>query len=143
MLITGLTWSSSITMSPMTIVSPPAFLNDAQEVRPNGGVSLTPPAVMARSARGTETLNTPGSLASGFPFAPVSRSMRAVSSVGSAPLDEAAGAAATTSAAMSALFIFDPYLYLAVVSCPDSSLHHDSQEARGCDDQWLGDAPEA
>jgi hypothetical protein len=39
-LITAFTWSSSITVSPMTTVCLPAFLNAAHEVSPIGGVSF-------------------------------------------------------------------------------------------------------
>src|SRR5437867_116935 len=84
-LITGLTWSSRRTMSPMTTVWFPALLKAAQDVSPIGGVSFTPAAVTERSARGTETLNTP-SFSSSLPFAPVSCSIRAVSSRGPEPL---------------------------------------------------------
>ena len=76
--MTGFTWSSRRTMSPMTTVCSPVFLKAAHEVSPIDGVNLTPATVTAKSLRGSETLNTP-SLELNVPFAPVSSSMRVVS----------------------------------------------------------------
>ena len=81
-------------MSPITIVCVPAFVNAAHAVSPSGGVIRAPPTVAAMSARGIETLNTP-SFASSVPFAPVSRSIAAVSSA-AAGLSAAAAAPAET-----------------------------------------------
>src|SRR5439155_17473255 len=64
-------------MSPITIVCSPLLVNAAQVVSPIGGVRCTPPATTFRSARGTETLNTP-SFSSSFPLTPVSCSICAV-----------------------------------------------------------------
>ena len=77
-LMTGLTWSSASTMSPITIVSLPLRLKAAQDVNPIGGVRCTPAALTVRSLRGTETLNAP-SFSSSLPLAPVNCSMEAVS----------------------------------------------------------------
>src|SRR5215510_2122310 len=65
-------------MSPITTACWPLFLNAAHEVSPIGGVSLTPAAVIERSLRGTDTLNTPSSSLK-EPFTPVSSSILAVS----------------------------------------------------------------
>src|SRR5438477_4578900 len=76
--MTALTWSSRRTRSPMTMtLPPPTGWKAAQDVRPRGGVTWTPAAVIDRSLRGTETLKTP-SFSSSAPLAPVSSSMRAV-----------------------------------------------------------------
>ena len=80
-LMTGFTWSSSRTMSPMTTVCRPTCWNEAHDVRPIGGVRCTPATRTSRSSRGTETLKTP-SFGSSFPLAPVSSSIRTVSSCG-------------------------------------------------------------
>src|SRR6516165_4348364 len=56
----------------------PSRLNEAQDVRPMGGVIFTPAMTTERSLRGTETLNTP-SFSSRVPLAPVSRSILPVS----------------------------------------------------------------
>ena len=77
--MTGFTWSSSTTMSPITITCAPARMKAAQAVSPSGGVIFTPAAVTASSARGIDTLKT-SSLASSAPFIPVSSSIFAVSS---------------------------------------------------------------
>ena len=82
-LITGFTWSSRSTMSPITMVCLPALVNAAQAVSPIGGVMRTPPTTALMSVRGSETLNTP-SLASSTPLAPVSCSIAAVASGSSA-----------------------------------------------------------
>jgi hypothetical protein len=56
-LMTGLTWSSLSTMSPITMASAPIGSDAAQEVSPEGGVSLTLPTVSARSVRRTDFEN--------------------------------------------------------------------------------------
>jgi hypothetical protein len=76
--MTGFTWSSKRTISPMAMTWSPAFWKAAHEVRPNGGVILTPAAVTSRSLRGTLTLNTP-SFSLNSPLTSVSRSIVAVS----------------------------------------------------------------
>src|SRR5207249_4259676 len=58
-LITGLTWSSSKTRSPITVVCRPTSLKAAHEVSPMGGVRWTPATVTLRSLRAAETLKTP------------------------------------------------------------------------------------
>src|SRR5262245_10267022 len=131
-----------MTVSPMTMVSPPIFLKDAQEVRPMGGVIRTPEAETARSVRGTATLNTPGSLGSSFPLAPVRRSMRAVSRAVPGSSGEAVAAAAAMRAAMkAAFFMFVSYDHLAPIR--RSWLEDDPDQARYRDDQGLRGAPEA
>src|SRR4051812_22471390 len=77
----------------MTIVCLPMRMNAAQLVSPSGGVMRTPAAVTVRSLRGTETLNTP-SLSLSLPLAPVSSSIRAVSSLAPAGGDGCCACAA-------------------------------------------------
>jgi hypothetical protein len=79
----------------MTIVRVPTRWKAAHEVSPIAGVRRTPPARTSISPRGAVTLKTPA-LSSRFPFAPVSRSMRAVSR-GAAALGGSGAATVDTS----------------------------------------------